>query len=68
MNANIQIALPLPTPAIPSTLPVHAIQLSRRQDLTPRPLSSHWVSHRMSPSPITSHIPQSTDVRSHFPP
>lgn len=50
----------------PSTHPIRPIQFPRRQDLTPRPLSPNRITHRMSPPPISSHIPQARDIRAHL--
>lgn len=58
----------LPSPPLPSTQPINSIHLRSRRRLRPRPLSPNWQPHRMSPSPMRPHIPQSSDILPQFPP
>ena len=48
--------------------PLHPIHLPRIRNLRPRLLPPHRQPHRMSPSPITPHIPQPFNIRPDFPP
>ena len=48
--------------------PLHPIHLPRIRNLRPRLLSPHRQPHRMSPSPITAHIPQPFNIRPDLPP
>lgn len=60
----------LTQPRHTTTLPpsLHPIHLSRIRNLRPRLLPSHRQPHRMSPSPITAHIPQPLNIRPDLPP
>lgn len=57
----LQLHHPLPTP-------LHPIQPPRSRNLRPRPLPPDRQTHRMSPSPIRAHIPQSRNSIPHLPP